>query len=108
MTEAKRENEMTNKTRSIAKVCGTCFNDIRKDEYAPNTFNYGTCVLCGDDTFTYRITWAEFRTEHARREVANAAVWHPAIKIAAANFTVAKHAPGAYKGRFSAVMTCCN
>lgn len=42
---------MTTPTR----VCGNCYLAIRPGEYEPETFNLGTCVVCGDETFVHRV-----------------------------------------------------
>ena len=58
---------MTKNKRGNARVCSMHWYDLRPTEYAPNTYNWGQCVMCDigpdehgmADDFVYRVSWAE-------------------------------------------------
>jgi len=40
-------------------VCGRCYLLARPDQYEPETYVLGECAVCGDYTFTHRVSQAE-------------------------------------------------
>ena len=45
--------------RQSTKVCGDCWQDLRPDQYEPNTYNMGECDRCGDQGFVHRVSKQE-------------------------------------------------